>query len=895
MMPFQLSHPLLLIILIPAGILLSIGFFKSLTQFSRQQRIASFVSRMGIVCLLTLALAGLNRQHLTREQFVLFLVDQSMSLGANAQHRSEEILTDSTQNKGSNFLAVLPFASKAGPVGSTNHSSWPSSSAIGQQPQSSRPTDTTDPDAISDVTVRFSGQQKSDFSEMSRMGTNIEAAIETARGYIPNGFVPHIVLLSDGNQTEGDALAAAARSGVPISTIPLPERSEPEVQITELTAPADVRQGEPFYLDVKITSNHPDQGLIEIFQGDFKVSSESRPLKKGVNRFQFPQSVDQDKMALFKVRVSALQKDTLLDNNTESALVNTTGKPRVMMIETEPEMIREMADALEDEGIQTEVRPPQGFPASLSELQNYEAVVISNVPAAMLTQQQMELIRSYVQESGGGFMMLGGEQSFGLGGYYKTPLEEILPVRSDFEKEKEKPSLGMALVIDRSGSMDGDKLEMARTAARSAVDLLGNRDQVAVVAFSDQTFVISEMQSAGNKGKISDEIASLQSGGGTNMYPAMETAFQMLNSTSAKLKHVILLTDGISNSGDFDSLARQMAAAKITITTVAIGGEGSTDNQLLESIARVGKGRFYLAEDPSQVPQIFARETMTASKSAIDEEPFVPQVIRATRALQEIDFESAPLLLGYVRTRPKPTSEVILATEKGDPLLSWWRYGLGMTAAFTSDAKSRWAAEWLTWPGYGKFWTQVVRQIMRQSDSKGMQVSLTRQGSKTFVSVDAFTDSGQFLNDADATLVAIDPSLQKRQFRLNQLAPGRYEGAAVTALPGAYNLEVIMKRDGSESKQQSRGLMVGYSDEMRIEPPNLALMRDLALTSGGEFDPDPLTLFADRNRTAVRSQPLWRWLMVWAAFLLVVDVALRRLDFSVLTARLRTRRAKENA
>lgn len=518
------------------------------------------------------------------------------------------------------------------------------------------------------------------------------------------------------------------------------------------------------------------------------------------------------------------------------------------------------------------------MPDNLAGLQNYELLILSNVPATALTQQQMEVARTYVQELGGGFIMLGGEQSFGLGGYYKSTLEEILPVRSDFEKEKEKPSLGMVLVIDRSGSMDGDPLEMAKTAARSAVELLGNRDQVAVLAFDDQTYVISEMQSASNKGKISDEIARIESGGGTSMFPAMEMSFEILNSTSAKLKHVIMLTDGQSNFGDFEGMAQQMASAKMTVSTVALGGAAT---ELLESIARVGKGRYYLAEDPSQVPQIFVKETVTASKSAIDEQPFVPQVVRATRALAEIDLESAPFLLGYVMTRPKPTCEVILATEKGDPLLAWWRYGLGMTAAFTSDAKSRWAAEWLTWPGYGKFWTQVVRQTMRKSDTKGIQVATLRDGKTTSVTVDAVNEIGQFLNNSEVEMTIISPSLEREKSLLKQTAPGQYAAIIPTGQTGAYNMEIALKKDGQVLYRQSRGLMVGYSDELRIQSTNETLLKEIAGVSGGQFNPDPAKLFQRPNEWTTRPTPLWPWLLTLAIFLLILDVALRRIDFAL--------------
>jgi len=516
------------------------------------------------------------------------------------------------------------------------------------------------------------------------------------------------------------------------------------------------------------------------------------------------------------------------------------------------------------------------WPESLADLQNYECLVLSNVPATALTQQQMQVARTWVQDLGGGFVMLGGEQSFGLGGYYKSELEEMLPVRSDFEKEKEKPSLAMVLVIDKSGSMSGDPIEMAKSAAQSAVELLGKRDQVAVLAFDGDTYVISEMQSANNTGRICDDISRIEAGGGTTMYPAMEMAFEMLAGTPARLKHVIILTDGVSSPGDFEGLAQHMANSKITVSTVALG---SADLELLEQIARVGKGRFYATDDPSQIPQIFAKETMTASKSAIDEQPFIPIVVRATHALADLDMENSPFLLGYVMTRPKPTAEVILATEKGDPLLAWWRYGLGMTAAFTSDAKSRWAAEWMTWPGYGKFWTQVIRQVMRSSDARGIEVHVAQQGARVNVAVDAVDEVGQFINQAEVELTVIDPQLRRRPLTLQQDSPGRYSSELDLRDSGAYHLDISVRRHGQVVYRQTRGIMRGYSDELRIRPPDEALLREIADVTGGRFDVAAADVFAKSTSQVERPTPLWPTLLTAAALLLIIDVALRRIDF----------------
>jgi Ca-activated chloride channel family protein len=879
----ELTRPWALLALLAAPVLVYY-FVWSLSDFPRRQRIVSLAVRVAIVLLLVLALAGLTWLNQTDRQYVLFLVDQSQSVGAEAQQRAAEYLKAAVPAAGENRVAYLPFAAQPGfvqnePVVYGDEPTLVKQAGVktSSDPASPRPglgNDDNVTSATPNVDRSTLNPQPSTLA-----ATNLAAAIEAAAGYVPPGYVPQLVLLTDGNQTAGDALQAAARSRVPITTVPLPSRSEPEVQVSEVNVPAEVREGEPFNVDVTIHSNHDDVATIEVFRGDHRVVNEKRPLKTGENRFRFPQSIDRDRLAQFTVRVSDLKQDTLLDNNSEAGLVFAAGKPRVLIIESDPNLIRELAYALEDEGIQVDVRPPQGMPDSLADLQNYELVMLSNVPATALTLRQMDVARTWVQELGGGFIMLGGEQSFGLGGYYKSTLEEILPVRSDFEKEKEKPSLAMVLVIDKSGSMDGDKIEMAKSAARSAVELLGKRDFVAVVAFDGDTYVISEMQSAANKDKIEGDIATIEAGGGTTMYPAMEQGYELLTATQAKLKHMILLTDGVSSPGDFQALADQMASNKMTVSSVAVGSD--CDATLLEEIARVGRGRYYLAEDPATVPQIFAKETVTASKSAIDESPFLPQVIRATHALKDIDLGSAPFLLGYVMTRPKPTSEVILATEKGDPLLVWWRYGLGMTAAFTSDAKNRWAAEWMTWPGFGKFWTQVIRHTMRKSDAQGLAVDVARLGPTANVTVDAVDPLGRFLNQADVELTWIDPRLGRKTEKLSQSAPGRYGGSLPLDQRGAYHLEIAVKQQGQVVYRQSRGLTVGYSDELRIKPTNTELLEEIAAVSGGRCDPPAEQLFDPDGRTATNPTPLWPWLLTVALVLFLADVALRRIDFSL--------------
>lgn len=858
----ELTHPLRLLGLAVLPVLVYY-FYRSLADFPLAQRRVSLAIRSVIVLLLVLALAGLTLSRPTSEQFVIFAVDQSLSVGDESQDKVREFLQQATASAGGNRVAFLPFAAEPGKVEADYVELLKEQNETKAEEQ-----DETAP----------SSQEPS-----SKEGTNIEATLEAALASAPPGYVPQVVVLSDGNQTSGDALRAALQAGVPISTIPLPTRKDLEAQVSAVAVPAQVRQGEPFYVEVVVDSNHDDEGLIQVYRGDHQVVSERKTIKQGENRFRFQQTIDSERLANFTARISGLTSDTLLDNNTESGLVYTAGKPRVLIIESDPKLIRDLVAALEQEEIQADVRPPTGMPDNLSDLQNYELLMLSNVPATALSQRQMEMARTYVQDLGGGLMMLGGEQSFGLGGYYKSVLEEVLPVRSDFEKEKEKPSLGMVLVIDKSGSMSGDKIEMAKSAARSAVELLGNNDQVAVVAFDGDTFVISEMQPAGNKGRIGDDISRIEASGGTTMYPAMEQAHEILRGTTARLKHVILLTDGVSSPGDFTGLATEMAQDRMTVSAVAVGSD--SDTSILEEIAKAGQGRYYFTDDPANIPQIFAKETVTASKSAIDEQPFVPQVIRTTQALKGLDVENAPFLLGYVMTRPKPTCEMILATEKGDPLLVWWRYGLGMSVAFTSDAKSRWAAEWLTWPEFPKFWAQVIRHTMRKNDAKGVVVEVEQKSGRATITLDAVDPAGRFLNQAETEMMVIDPRLGSKKVSMQQTAPGRYVASMDTPLTGAYHLELTQKKDSQVIYRQSRGINVGYSDELRLKPTNVALLKQLAEASGGTYEPSPSDVFAPTERTALRPTPLWPWLVSLAALLLVADVFLRRVDIALMLGR----------
>jgi Mg-chelatase subunit ChlD len=812
---------------------------------------------MIIVILLILGLSDMKYIAEDTKLAVIFLVDLSESISEEALKKTEEFIKDALKFRGKDQrVSLLGFADDTWVI-----------SPFGESP--------------SEIDLSGARKERANPDSSGKVSsTDIAKALNTAWGIFPSGYAKRVVLISDGNETIGDALQAAREMnlppfGVQIYAYPLYPSEKPEVLVERIDSPTQVKRGEPFNLEVVVHSNHDDQAEIRLFRNKFEVAKREVQLKKGRNRITFSQTCPESGTFTYEA-VCRSWEDTLYDNNRALGLVIVSGKPKILLIDENEQQARYLARALEEEDISVEVRNGLGVPSQLSELQNYELIILSDVPATRLSRRQMEMMRSYVQDLGGGLMMLGGENSFGLGGYFKTPIEEILPVRSDMEKKRETPSMAMVLVIDKSGSMGGMKIELAKEAAKATVELLGRRDLVGVIAFDGSPHWIAEIHSAADKFYLQDRIASLSAGGGTNIYPALQEAYLALASTSAKLKHVILLSDGISQPGPFYDVVSSMRAERITVSTVAIGS--GADVNLLSNIANWGGGRFYFTQDAYNIPQIFAKETVTASKSAIIDEPFVPQVIRNAEMLKGIDFSAAPFLLGYVATKPKPTAEVFLVSDRGDPILASWRYGLGKVAAFTSDAKNRWAADWLEWREFSKFWAQVVRDTMRKATLTNFHSEVKVDKGIAHLTVDALDDRGEFLNKLENDVTLIKPDLKKTELSLTQTAPGRYETTFPVPQVGAYFINITQRYQGEQVNRQVTGVVVSYPEEYLLLSANEDLLARLSSLSGGLFKPAPRDLFKPPQSPVTIYIELWPIFLTIALLLLLLDILLRRID-----------------
>ncbi len=866
-MKIEFTNPWALVLL--ALIPLAVYFARhSLANLSRRRGLASLAVRVVILLLAVLALAGLRIRTSSRDVALLFVVDVSASVAQDSRAATVDAINNEINRAGPrDYVGVVAF---------------------GREPVVELAP--TRKETLGDWHL------KEIASSPPRDYTDIAAALRLAAALVPEDATGRLVLISDGNEnlesaTDEAQLLRAAGTEVYTRSINTTTERDPargEVAIRELDAPQQLAEGESFDLKVAIDSTRDTEATLRVYRNDSVVSERAVQLTaSGDNVFILPQRVEQKGFYSYRAEVEAVAADTFQQNNTREAFAIVEGKPKTLYLygdaKPSPGLLRVLAEG----SFVADVRAAAAVPTTLAGFQNYDLVIYDNVPASVMTPGQMKMLQSYVRDLGGGFVMIGGDQSFGPGGYYKTPVEEVLPVSLDVRQKKHFPALAIALVIDKSGSMLGSKIEMAQEASAATVDFLSERDSVGVVAFDSEAYPVVPLTKVEDKKAIIDKIGTIQALGGTSIYPGIKMAYDWLQASDAKIKHIIVMSDGQSEPGDFRGIAHSVRDAGITLSTVALGDDADFDT--MKSIADVGGGRFYAADTPDKLPRIFTREAFLASKSTIIEEPFVPRFVRASQATGGIDWASAPQLGGYVGTAErdpvKSPAITALMSDKDDPVYAVWQYGLGRAAAFTSDAKPRWAAQWMNWPGFGQFWTQAFRDVLRHQGSAELQPKVEINAGRGHVTVEAASSEGEFKNNLRLKAHVIAPDFTATDITLEQTAAGRYEGEFPATLRGAY-LASVSEEGGTPAPVT--GAVNSYSPEFSIVTSDANLLAQISEATGGATLPaltGDAAQMGDVNlfeRRAARTIPheIWQALMLAALLLLPIDVGLRRIHLS---------------
>ena len=840
------------------------------TPLRRWREWLSLGLRLLILLLLVLSLAGTQVVQAADKLAVVFLVDASDSISPTQAAQAEAFVRESIEGmEVEDETAVILFGANA----------------LVERPMS----------ALAELAPITSVPQA--------LHTDIAEAIRLGLALFPAGSARRIVIVSDGAATTGDAAEAArlaASSGVSIDSYHLARAAtDAEALLTDVTAPARVSQGEAFRIDVTAESTADMQASLRVLAGGNVVYEETVQLRTGVNNFAVRLRAAEQEFARYRVQLTPVN-DTYYQNNELAAFTEIVGAPRVLLVGHDgtttaddgtplPDEAVALQVALEATGLQVDRVTPEDLPASLSQLSNYGTVVLVNVNAKNLSPRKMETLQSYVRDLGGGLVAIGGPESYGMGGYFRTPLEETLPVDMQIKDQERFPSVSIVIVIDRSGSMGQQeggltKIQLAAEGAVRVVELLNDFDEISVIPVDTQPDnPIGPLPASQREEAIALIRQIGAGGGGIYVRTGMEAAAQSLAQSPNEVKHIILLADGADSEQKegVPELIDGLTAEGVTVSAVSIGN--GPDTPWLQQMAERGNGRFHFTNQAANLPQIFTQETTSIQRSYLIEERFFPELVSNSPILSGI--RAVPPLLGYVGASPKGTAQVILNTHQGDPLLAAWQYGLGRSVAWTSDASGRWATEWVQWEGFPAFWAQAVRWTISQSRDSNVETVVDLSGEQARLTVDARGTNGDFLNNLAMEANVVAPDGEVANVALQQVAPGRYEAEFVPEGDGAYFIRVAGGDQQEEAVvAQTSGWVLGYSPEYAQFETNPELLEQLVAAGNGRnlsdltMTPEPaLAVFEHNLQSRATTQPIWPTLLLIAVLLLPVDIAVRRL------------------
>jgi uncharacterized membrane protein len=860
-MGFRFETPLWLLLLIPALLVTFVPHLAARRRIGTTRRRVAIAIRTLLLASLVFALAGFQLILPVDRLATVFVVDLSDSVGNDGRESALAFVRES--------LELMPEGDAAGVV------------AFGKDALVERlPEELRSIDRIRSTPVTAA--------------TDIGGALRLAAALFPDEMQKRIVLISDGNDTTGrgqqEAALAAAR-GVQVETRVVGLEARDEVLVERLQTPSTARLGETVEAVATIVSSVAQPATVRLYADGQLVATEGVNLVEGSNTITFEVKPEEPNLHTFRVVVEA-GRDTFSQNDRADSYTVVQGEPRILVLAGDEEVAAELVTALELEGQNVDSIIPEALPTDFGGLIAYDSIVVVDVPRIRMSDRQLAALQVYVRDLGRGLVMVGGPESFGAGGYTKTPMEETLPVDMGVRNRQQQPDVALVVVIDKSGSMDAchcnsfqggggggqlqgvRKVDIGKEAILRAAAALTARDELGVVAFDDSAHWVVNTRPLGEIGDLQGDIAGITPNGTTNIFSGLVQAVDSLEDAVATRRHIILLTDGWSTSGEYDDIIARMKAAGITLSTVGAGG-GS--NPFLEELAGKAGGRFYSAANPAAIPDIFLKETQQVAGQQIIEEPFFPIQTSSSPILRGLD-QGFPQLLGYNGTTIKSAAQTVLVTARDDPLLAQWQYGLGRSVAWTSDSTGRWAKNWVGWDGFSKFFSQLVGWTFPGEETGGIEATFETVDGRTRLHVESVESDGSPRDFYSTSAVLVGPAVEEIVADLDQVAPGVYEADLGEIESGAYAARITQIRPGAPALGRTVGLVAPIAAEYRLLGANEPFLATLRAATGGREILTALEPWRHDLTTTSSFTELWPWLLILALLLWPLDIALRRVS-----------------
>jgi len=877
MLNVRIQRPWLLLFLPPLlGLFLFIQH-RTLAGISRGRMWTAYLLRGMMSVLLLLALAGLQMVLEQDLLSVIYALDVSKSVPTSQREEALKYIRESVKKK--------PADAKAGLLVFGGSAEW----------------------EVAPSTL-FSAPEQKNFKAVAQPNaTNVAGALKRALSRSEDEGRKRIVLFTDGRQTSGDAaehLKDAVSLGADVWIVPLQRGTNAEMLVEKVVLPNMLLWEQPFDAHVFVFSNINTTARVSLYTGDRlggNPPSQTVQLTAGKNRVTFP-ALRMRSGGAKEIRavIEPLNRedDTLLENNEAYAFTEVQTDSRVLILTSDVAEVKHLLAALEGEKMTVDVRAGASLPEGTEAYRAYDCIVLANIARGMFSEEQMRSIETCVKDQGAGLVMIGGDQSFGAGGWLGTPIEDALPVQMDLRNQRVMPSGALCIVLHTCEFSDGNA--WGKKLSKAAINVLSPQDYAGLIYYGN----MGGEQWAFKPAKVRKEVMfGLIDGCDPGDMPTLDpivsmAATSLKNLQNVSVKHCIVITDGDPGP----PTAATMAIAKnnaITISIITIFPHGGADISVMKDIAAQTGGRYYSADDPKKLPQIFIKEAAVVRKSLIrSDEKGIPLSLAVPGPTLKEFGAKFPDVTAFVVTAPKDRAELQLFTVvEGEkiPLMMSWHYGLGKTVAFTSDCTNRWASKWVEWPSYKKFWINTLSWASRQRMPPNHTVTTRIEGNQARVIVEAMDAKGEYLNFARLSGNAIDPDVTRngtdgRTYDLNfeMKGPGRYEAVFPIDKAGAYSVTVVDASDVKKPMAMVTGIANSYSPEFLHLDNDDILLAKLGEIATGKSDVSRLKDMTKLDRTGADlfkhdlppiSQPteLFWWLLIAALCIFPIDVAIRRL------------------
>ena len=723
---------------------------------------------------------------------------------------------------------------------------------------------------------------------LDRGSTRPRAALRQAAATLRPDRVRRVLLLSDGQNLDGVAAGVAAEyPGLRVDAAVLGRAAPPvwieSVELDESDRPVHAGERHGWILRLGSRSALPEAPLT--LRGGGAEERRSVPLAPGVTTVELEWTFDEPGMQTLEAVLGTGEGASPSQGALWRGSLRVEPAHRVLLLapaDHSPDLQR----LLEAQGLRTTRSAPSRTALNPSSLRSYDVVVLSNVAAASLPEAAQQALGRWVEEEGGGLLFVAGEETFGEEGYRNSALERVLPL--DFEIEEERSEVALMIALDKSYSMKGPKMDLAKEAAKAALGMLNEQHRFGLVAFDWHTHDIVGLQFVRDQERLQQRIDRIEASAQTNFYPALEACLDQLSDVESEVKHVILVSDGRTYPDEYEQLVLRMRQEEITVSTVAIGVE--SDRELLADIADWGDGNAYTIEDPGSVQSILIDETMNQLPDSAREETIAVELRGQSDALTGVDVATAPELYGRIAAVAKDSAEVILgagsgAGEGGDPILASRYVGLGKTWMFTSDLEPRWASDWLRWPDLGRLVAQVVRDAADRRAGAEWELDLERRDDVLEATLSVVDEDGRFGSDLSPRLVLLRGE-RRVEAPMRRTGPGMYrlaqeDGIRLAPSPTPYLVEIRTGAPGAgENLGPGRTIFFPARDELRPGAPDVAALAELAAATDGLFhetvEAAVAAIAAPGGAAAVRRFDLWSLLLAAATLLFLAELLLRR-------------------